>query len=111
MHWSVIDNIKIITVDEQHLQAAYPDVVDAITKNLDQLQEAAAPITLVTVRGVVVATILKMVLHFAAQTRTYVDGCMVLCCGRREGLQEQHISYPTTRSSCARMHSSVLLKE
>lgn len=60
MHWSVIDNIKIITVDEQHLQAAYPDVVDAITKNLDQLQEAAAPITLVTVRGVVVATILKM---------------------------------------------------
>jgi hypothetical protein len=42
------------------VQASYPDVVDAITKRLEHLREASAPITLVTVRGIVVATILKM---------------------------------------------------
>ena len=60
VHWSVIDDIKIITIDEQQRQATYPDVVDSITKHLDRLREAAAPITIVTVRGVIVATILKM---------------------------------------------------
>jgi hypothetical protein len=46
------------TNEEQ--QAAYPDVVEAIMKCLQWLRDAAAPITLVTVRGIVVATILKM---------------------------------------------------
>ena len=34
--------------------------MDAITNRLEQLREASAPVTLVTVRGIVVATILKM---------------------------------------------------
>jgi hypothetical protein len=42
---------------------AYPDVVEAITKWLEHLHEVAAPITLVTVHGIVVATILKMALE------------------------------------------------
>jgi hypothetical protein len=40
--------------------ASYSNVVDAITKHLECLQEASAPVTLVTVHGIVVATILKM---------------------------------------------------
>ena len=35
-------------------------MVDSITKHLDRLREATAPITIVTVHGVIVATILKM---------------------------------------------------
>ena len=42
------------------MQANYPDVVDAISTQLECLRDAAAPITLVTVRGIVVATILNM---------------------------------------------------
>lgn len=42
------------------IQANYPDVVDAISTRLERLRDAAAPITLVTVRGIMVATILKM---------------------------------------------------
>jgi hypothetical protein len=38
----------------------------------------------------------KMVLAFTAQTCTYIHGCMVLCCGWKEGLQEQHRSYLMT---------------
>jgi hypothetical protein len=45
---------------DQCTQASYPDVVEAITTRLERLREASAPVTLVTVRGIVVATILKM---------------------------------------------------
>ena len=39
---------------------SYPDIVDAITKCLEHLQEASALVTLVTVCSIVVATILNM---------------------------------------------------
>ena len=43
-----------------NIQANYPDVVDAISTWLEHLHDTAAPITLITVRGIAVATILKM---------------------------------------------------
>ena len=39
---------------------SYLDIVDAITDRLEHLREASALVTLVTVRSIVVATILKM---------------------------------------------------
>ncbi|KAH7902963.1 hypothetical protein BJ138DRAFT_971080, partial [Hygrophoropsis aurantiaca] len=40
--------------------APYPHVVDAVVKQLELLRSASAPLTLTTIRGIVVATILKM---------------------------------------------------
>jgi len=41
-------------------QHGYPDVVKAIREKLEALRDASAPITLVTVRGIFIATIMKL---------------------------------------------------
>ncbi|KAI0308553.1 hypothetical protein OF83DRAFT_1180680 [Amylostereum chailletii] len=93
--------------------ASHSDVVEVITKRLKALSDASVPITLVTVRGIVVATILRMQPDiFETQ---YADGsyfcyldsflrarfCMQISAGQNTVQRMQPRKFPLTGSSNA----------
>jgi hypothetical protein len=53
-------------------QSAYPEVVDSIKGQLTRLREAGAPLNLIGVRAIIIATIHKMAPEVF--DRTYADG-------------------------------------
>jgi hypothetical protein len=58
-------------------QAQHPEVVEAIIRRLNGLRDAAAPLTLVTIRGIFVATILDMAPEIFEQKAS--DGTKFRC--------------------------------